>query len=122
MRTDIGEIVRISKAYCDAHGLRFGYYEPDGLATIGQSGFRIDDGITLIDLPTVLDICKHDHEEIDKVKWHPGVLQNALRRMGSDDVVRTIIESELAATLDDNVLDEIARIFYKHTRHGVGIK
>ena len=114
--TEIAEIVRRSKEYCDTHGLRFAYYEPD-MIVIGQSGFNINNGACLADLPFILALCKVEHEEINKIKWTPGILQTACGHINGDTVIISIIESELAMTLNKNTLDDIARVLYKHTRN-----
>lgn len=116
-----------AKAFCQSHGLNWDSSE-DGWITVGQSGFNaLDIDSNSIDssskvgtfdedqLRSELEQCLEEHKEIEAIEWRDGLLYECLYKV-NDDPTKSAIEDELAALLPRDVLNKIARVFYKYTR------
>jgi len=109
----IEEIKARTQEFCNAHGLRYDYFE-NGWFMVGQAAFRLQDVESLDELADILDQCNQEHKEIEQIKWEPGLLYQALHKI-DDDPTKTAIEDELARVLNQEALDKIARVFYKYS-------
>ena len=103
-----------AREFCLAHGLSYNYDGDANFVTVGQAGFWIEDIGSVEELTDVLSECKQEHEQIEAIKWEKGLLYHALHNVG-DDPTKSMIEEELGRVLPPEILDKIARVFWKYT-------